>query len=90
MAGQVNVNPEALEDFVARLRLFQTDSRDLLAALGGNYAALCETWADEEQQKFDEVFQEFSHSFERFVETIDEAGPHLLRKAEFLRSYQGN
>lgn len=87
--GQVHANWEHMGNFVWQLTQFQEGCHDLLSALDANYLTLCETWVDDEQVKFDEVYQEFRRSFNHFAEFIDDAKPHLSRKVDHLRAYQG-
>lgn len=84
---QAIADPDDLDAFAVQLRQFQQDSIDRLAALGGHFQALSETWQDQEQQKFQGIYDDFVKSFERFIAGTEEYVPFLQRKAAHLRDY---
>ncbi len=80
-------DPDDLELFAGQLRQFQQECFDRLAALDGQFQSLSESWQDQEQQRFQGVYDDFVRSFERFIAETEEYVPFLQRKAAHLRDY---
>jgi WXG100 family type VII secretion target len=84
---QAIVDPEELRRFAQSLKTFSNDLQQRIASLGGQLAALEQTWRDQEQKKFAEEFQQQISVFARLIETIDHHVPYLLRKSEIIEEY---
>jgi len=84
---QAIASPEELERFARELKQFNTQLRDSMARLNGQFANLGETWRDQEHQKFAQEFQQTVRVLARFNQIADEQIPFLLKKAQRLRDY---
>ena len=51
------------------------------------FAALSQTWRDQEQRKFAEEFEQVMRSLARFTKVSDEQVPFLIRKADRIEEY---
>jgi hypothetical protein len=51
------------------------------------FAALGDTWQDQENAKFAQEFQETMKMLRRFMESSSQQGPYLLRKAQRIEEY---
>jgi uncharacterized protein YukE len=81
------VDPAELRRFAHGLKYFNQELGRQLAALNGQFAALGDTWRDQEHEKF---AREFSHTvtvLAHFIAAADEHVPFLLRKAERIDEY---
>jgi uncharacterized protein YukE len=84
---QAIANPEDLERFARELKQFNTQLRDSMSRLNGQFANLGETWRDQEHQKFAQEFQQTVRVLARFNQIADEQIPFLMKKAQRLRDY---
>lgn len=80
-------DPDDLELFALQLRQFHQECFDQLAGLSGHFQTLSESWQDQEQQKFQGLYDDFVQSFQRFIAGTEEYVPFLQRKAAHLRDY---
>jgi uncharacterized protein YukE len=81
------VDPAELRRFALTLRHFTGELQHQLGVLQGQFAALGDTWRDQEHEKF---AQEFTHTVQvlgHFVATAGEHVPFLLRKADRVEEY---
>jgi uncharacterized protein YukE len=88
--AQAIMNPEDVRRFADELKRFNTDLQARMASLQARFTALGETWQDQEHHKFADEFREFRatmRSLKQFVETSNEHGPYLLRKAQRIEEY---
>src|SRR5215471_10888272 len=56
--AQAIMDPEEVRRFAEELKRFNTDLRDRLVSLQARFAALGDTWQDQEQGKFAEEFKQ--------------------------------
>ena len=84
---QAHADPDLMDEFASQLRQFQEDCQERVSVLSGRFQTLCDTWQDQEQQKFQGVFDEFVSCFGRFIAGTEEYVPYLQRKASHLRDY---
>lgn len=84
---QAIASPEDLERFARELKQFNTQLRDSMTRLNGQFANLGETWRDQEHQKFAQEFQQTVRVLARFNQIADEQIPFLMKKAQRLRDY---
>jgi len=80
--SKVVLNPEELERFARNLKLFNTQLRESMSRLQGQFVQLGDTWRDQEHQKFAQEFEQTMHLLHNFVQTTDAHIPFLLRKAQ--------
>jgi uncharacterized protein YukE len=84
---QAVVDPDDLRQFALKLRKFNVDLRERLAALQHDMSALSETWRDQEHKRFAEQFDEHLKLMARFLELSDRHVPYLARKADQIDEY---
>lgn len=87
MSPQAIANPEDLERFARDLKQFNSQLRDSMSRLQGQFANLGETWRDQEHQKFAQEFEQTMRVLHHFMGSADQHIPFLMRKAQWLRGY---
>lgn len=80
-------NPEELERFAGNLKQFNTQLRESMSRLQGQFAQLGDTWHDQEHQKFAQEFEQTMRLLHNFVQTTDAHIPFLQRKAQKLYDF---
>jgi len=85
--AQAIMDPEQVRRFAEELKRFSSDLKDKIASLQARFAALADTWQDEEHAKFAEEFRQTIKTLKKFVETSDQHTPFLLRKAQRIEEY---
>lgn len=83
------VDPEELRRFAVELERTNTEIQNQLLALQARYKQLGETWKDQEQAKFSEVFEQTLRMLTRFIEVSNQHIPYLQRKARRADEYLG-
>jgi uncharacterized protein YukE len=81
------VDPVELRRFAHSLKHFSGELQHSLAVIQGQFAALGDTWRDQEHEKFAQDFQETCQVLNRFLATAVQHIPFLLRKAERIEEY---
>jgi uncharacterized protein YukE len=81
------VDPNELRRFAEELKRFNGDLQNSLSSLHARFAALGDTWQDQEHVKFAQEFQETMKMLRRFMESSTHQGPFLLRKAQRIEEY---
>lgn len=85
--AQAIMDPERVRRFAEELKRFNTDLQDKIASLQARFAALGDTWQDEEHAKFAEEFRQTMKTLKKFVEISNHQTPYLLRKAQRIEEY---
>lgn len=85
--AQAVMDPEQVRRFADELKRFNTDLQDRVASLQARFAALGDTWQDQEQAKFAEEFSQIMKALKKFVEVSNQQAPYLLRKAQRIEEY---
>jgi uncharacterized protein YukE len=85
--AQAIMDPEQVRRFAEELKRFNSDLKDKVASLQARFAALGDTWQDEEHTKFAEEFRQTVKALKKFVEVSDQHTPFLLRKAQRIEEY---
>jgi uncharacterized protein YukE len=85
--SQAIVDPEELRRFAAELKRFNGDLRERSASLMARFAALGDSWQDQEQEKFAGEFVQAMRTLKSFMEISDQHAPLLMRKAERIQQY---
>jgi uncharacterized protein YukE len=85
--AQVVIEPEQVKKFAQELQRFNNDLQNRMAALQASFAALGETWNDQEQVKFAEEFRDTLKALKKFNEVSQTHVPFLLRKAQRIEDY---
>ena len=85
--SQAIVDPNELRRFAEELKRFNGDLQNSLSSLQARFAALSDTWQDQEHAKFAQEFTETMKTLRRFMESSAHQGPFLLRKAQRIEDY---
>lgn len=85
--GQAIIDPGQVRRFAEELKRFNTDLQNNLASLQARFAALGDSWQDQEQQKFSEEFKQTVKTLRKFIEVSNQHTPYLLRKAQRIDEY---
>ena len=81
------MDPEQVRRFAEELKRFNTDLQDKMMSLQARFAALADTWQDQEHTKFTEEFKQAMKALKKFVEVSNQHTPYLLRKAQRIEEY---
>jgi uncharacterized protein YukE len=81
------VDPNELRRFAEELKRFNGDLQNSMSSLHARFAALSDTWQDQEHAKFAQDFVETMKVLRRFMESSGQQGPFLLRKAQRIEEY---
>lgn len=81
------VNPEELRRFATDLKRFNDNLKSEISGLHHRFIKLGETWQDQEQAKFAELFEQMVRMLAKFADGADKHVPFLLRKAERIQEY---
>ena len=85
--AQAIMDPELVRRFAEELKRFNTELQDKIASLQARFAALGDTWQDQEHAKFAEDFKQTMKALKKFVESSNQQTPYLLRKAQRIEEY---
>lgn len=81
------VDPGELRQFARDLKRFNTELAERARLMQSRFAALSQTWRDQEQRKFAEEFEQMMRALGRFTKVSEEHVPFLLRKADRIDEY---
>lgn len=81
------MDPEDVRRFAEELKRFNGDLQNNMSALQARFAALGDTWQDQENQKFAAEFQDTMKVLRKFIEDSNAQGPFLMRKAQKIEEY---
>ena len=81
------MDPQEVRRFAEELKRFNTDLQDRVVSLQARFAALGDTWQDQEHTKFAEEFKQIMKAMKKFVEVSNQHTPYLLRKAQRIEEY---
>ena len=84
---QAIMDPEEVRRFAEELKRFNSDLQDRIVSLQARFAALGDTWQDQEHSKFAEEFKQTMKAFKKFIEMSNQQTPFLLRKAQRIEEY---
>lgn len=85
--SQAMMDPAEVRQFAGELKRFNEDIQNRMAALQARFAALGDTWQDQEQAKFAAEFKEAQKVLRKFVDVSNRHAPYLLRKAQRIDEY---
>jgi uncharacterized protein YukE len=85
--AQAIMDPEKVRRFAEELQRFNSDLENRLVMLQARFAALGDTWSDQEHEKFSEEFQQALKALKKFGEISRQHTPYLLRKAQRIEEY---
>jgi uncharacterized protein YukE len=81
------MDPEQVRRFAEELKRFNIELGERIASLQSRFAALGDTWQDQEHAKFAEEFAQIMKAFRKFIEVSNQQTPFLLRKAQRIEEY---
>jgi uncharacterized protein YukE len=81
------MDPEEVRRFADELKRFNVDLQNRMSLLHARFAALGDTWQDQEHGRFAEEFKQTMKAMKKFVEVSDRHVPFLLRKAGRIEDY---
>ncbi len=81
------MDPEQVRRFADELKRFNSDLQDKIASLQARFAALGDTWQDQEHEKFSDEFKQIMKALKKFIEVSNQQTPYLLRKAQRIEEY---
>jgi uncharacterized protein YukE len=85
--SQAIIDPEEVRCFATELKRFNNEVKERTASLMSRFAALGDSWQDQEHEKFSAEFLQMMKTMKRFIELSDQHGPYLLRKADRIQQY---
>lgn len=85
--AQAIMDPEKVRRFAEELQRFNSDLENRLTMLQARFAALGDTWQDQEHEKFVDEFQQALRALKKFNESSRAHAPYLLRKAQRIEEY---
>jgi WXG100 family type VII secretion target len=85
--AQAVMDPERVRRFAEELQRFNREVEARMATLQARFAALGDTWQDQEQVKFTEEFKQIMQALRKFIQISGEQAPYLLRKAQRIEEY---
>jgi len=85
--SQAIIDPAEVRRFAEELRRFSTDVSERTTQLSARFAALGDSWQDQEHAKFAEEFKQTMKVLKKFVEVSNQHAPFLLRKAQKIEEY---
>ena len=84
---QAIMDPAEVRRFAEDLKRFNDDVRDRMTLLQARFAALSDTWQDQEHARFADEFRTTMKALHRFMEVSGQHVPFLLRKARRIEDY---
>jgi len=84
---QAIMDPEEVRRFADELKRFNSDLQDRVSSLHARFAALGDSWQDQEHTKFSDEFKQTIKALKKFVEVSNQHTPYLLRKAQRIEEY---
>jgi uncharacterized protein YukE len=85
--SQAIMDPEKVRRFAEELQRFNAEIENRMVLLHSRFAALGDTWSDQEHEKFSEEFKLAMKALKKFTELSKEHTPFLLRKAQRIEEY---
>ena len=85
--SQAIMDPEKVRRFAEELQRFNSEIENRMIMLHARFAALGDTWSDQEHEKFSEEFKQALKALRKFTEMSKEHTPFLLRKAQRIEEY---
>ena len=85
--AQAIMNPEDVRRFADELKRFNIDLQNRIGSLSARFAALGDSWQDQEHEKFSDEFKQTMKALKKFVEVSNHHAPYLLRKAQRIEEY---
>jgi uncharacterized protein YukE len=85
--AQAIMDPEQVRRFAEELQRFNAELQNRMSSLQARFAALGDSWQDQEHTKFADEFAQTVKALKKFTETSSRHTPYLLRKAQRIEEY---
>jgi len=85
--SQAIMDPEKVRRFADELQRFNAEIENRMILLQARFAALSDTWSDQEHEKFADEFKQAMKALKKFIELSKAHSPYLLRKAQRIEEY---
>ena len=85
--SQAIMDPAEVRRFADEMKRFNLELQNRMALLQARFAALGDTWQDQEHARFSEEFRDTMKVLKRFIESSNQHTPYLLRKAQRIEEY---
>lgn len=85
--SQAIMDPAEVRRFAEEMKRFNIELQNRMALLQARFAALGDTWQDQEHARFSEEFRDTMKVLKRFIESSNQHTPYLLRKAQRIEEY---
>ena len=85
--AQAIMDPEKVRRFADELQRFNSDLENRMSMLHARFAALGDSWSDQEHEKFADEFKTAMKALKKFVDLSRAHSPYLLRKAQRIEEY---
>jgi uncharacterized protein YukE len=84
---QAIMDPGEVRRFAEELKRFNVELQNRMSLLQARFAALGDTWQDQEHTKFSEEFRDTMKVLKKFIDSSNQHTPFLLRKAQRIEEY---
>jgi uncharacterized protein YukE len=81
------MDPAEVRRFAEELKRFNQDLQNRMSLLQARFAALGDTWQDQEHARFADEFRQTMKALTKFMEVSSQHAPFLLRKAQRIEEY---
>ena len=81
------MDPAEVRRFAEELKRFNQDLQNRISLLQARFAALGDTWQDQEHARFAEEFRQTMKALVKFMEISGRHTPYLMRKAQRIEEY---
>lgn len=85
--SQAIMDPAEVRRFAEEMKRFNLELQNRMSLLQARFAALGDTWQDQEHARFSEEFRDTMKVLKRFIESSNQHTPYLLRKAQRIEEY---
>jgi uncharacterized protein YukE len=81
------MDPVEVQRFAEELKRFNQDVQNRMTLLQARFAALGDTWQDQEHARFADEFRQTMKALLKFIDLSNQHTPFLLRKAQRIQEY---
>lgn len=85
--SQAIMDPAEVRRFAEEMKRFNLELQNRMSLLQARFAALGDSWQDQEHTRFSEEFRDTMKVLKRFIESSNQHTPYLLRKAQRIEEY---
>ena len=85
--AKANVDPSELRRFARDLNRFNTELETLMGGLNARLHSLEKNWADQEQRRFAQEYEQTMKTLSRFLKASSDHVSFLTKKAHHIEEY---